>query len=167
MVKTIFILGIFSVIIFSSCTEKFSELVLSRKNYTGNQLAINGYFYSFSQTSTGKTYGTIIVLYENGTFLYVGSPDATTVDELNKEVVRVNGFGPRQFRQGLGVFQIENSQIKIERWLENSNGPIPRMIFNGQILNDTTFRMALFKDVKDWKFCPFSPKPDSTNQFIK
>lgn len=152
-----------------SCTQTFSDLATTRIDYKGNQMAINGYYYSFSKTKVGKPFGDIILFYTNGIFLYLGSPEVNTIEELDKYILWSNSVGAPNYRQGWGVFQIEASQIKIERWLENSNGKIPVMTFNGQILNDTTFRMGLFKEVQDWKFRSFSPKPDSSNAkiFIK
>ena len=146
--------------------ERFDMLTLERKNFNGNEIRTDGYYYAFSKTSTGESLGTIFFLYKNGVFFYLGSPKVSTVADL-EAYTRPYIANPNGGRRNWGVFQVEGSQISIERWLYNSGGKIPAQVFQGQILNDTTFRMELFSTIETWKFRPFAPKPDSTNAYVK
>ena len=77
-----------------------------------------------------------------------------------------------------GVFNIKNNQILYERWCP-SEPPYRTYVREGNIINDTTFvitklyRMVNGKKTEEselnevYHFKQFSPKPDSTNKFIK
>ena len=148
--------------------ERFDMLTLERKNFNGNEIRTDGYYYAFSKTSTGESLGTIFFLYKNGVFLYLGSPKAAVISDLEQYIRQHNTTtGIPTDRESWGVFQIEGNQMSIERWLITSGGKIPAKVFQGQILNDTTFKMELFSTIETWKFRPFAPKPDSTNAYVK
>lgn len=166
MVKLIAVLFIFSLSHLCCQGEKFDMLTLERKNFNGNEIKTDGYYYAFSRTPIGDTLGTMFFLYRNGVFFYLGSPKVSTVADL-EAYTRPYITNPSGGRRDWGVFQVEGSQISIERWLYNSGGKIPAQVFQGQILNDTTFSMKLFSTVETWKFRAFTPKPDSTNAYVK
>jgi len=72
------------------------------------------------------------------------------------------------------IFQIENSIITIQGWENNTGSGSHVLTKYGKILNDTTF--VLNQEIVDdkskkinekYEFREFSPKPDSTNVYIK
>jgi hypothetical protein len=162
MVKKIIL---FISVVFGGCQRTIDMQTLERKNYSGSELKIDGYYYSFSKTTTGESLGTIFFLYKNGVFLYLGTPKASTILELDQKVLE---YKPAtNIREYWGVFQVNGNQISIERWLLSSGRNIPAKVFKGEILNDTTMSMELFANVETWKFRAFTPKPDSTNAYVK
>ena len=66
-----------------------------------------------------------------------------------------------------GLFQIEVSIIKIEKWVPSSGGPTKAYLREGEILNDTTFYLMHREKKEIYHFKQYSPKPDSTNKYIK
>ena len=113
---------------------------------------------------------------------------------LNGVIINVNGYvineGEEEFRKRIidgsaisvikryqykyGLFQISNNIIKIEKWAPGNGGFPLSFLKDGKILNDTTF--VLYNNSKEgeidtigniYHFKQFSPKPDSTNKFIK
>jgi hypothetical protein len=74
-----------------------------------------------------------------------------------------------------GVFNIKDNIIKFERWYPGQ-GAKKAYVREGIILNDTTFHITKsyrsngseLKDADEvYHFRKFSPKPDSTNVFVK
>jgi hypothetical protein len=168
MVKYEIVLLITFVTFFSCQKRTFDMQTLERENYRGKEIKTEGYYYAFSKTSTGESSGTIFFLYQNGVFLYLGSPKSGTIKELDNYVLQHNTASTiPDAREFWGVFQIEQNQVSIERWLFSSGRNIPSKVFQGQIVNDTTMSLKLFDIVETWKFRAFSAKPDSTNAYVK
>lgn len=74
----------------------------------------------------------------------------------------------------IGVFQINTESINFEIWEAGRN--ITTFSHFGKILNDTTFLLEkrinniinkTFTENLTYRFKQFSPKPNSTNNFIK
>lgn len=74
----------------------------------------------------------------------------------------------------IGVFQINTESINFETWEAGRN--ITTFSHFGKILNDTTFLLEkrinnitnkTFTENLTYRFKQFSPKPNSTNNFIK
>jgi hypothetical protein len=166
--------------LFTSCKKdrlsKDDELSIQRTPYTGNQLRIDGYYFEKSNNS----YFSLYCFYRNGGLLAAGGVFSSTqemVEYLNKELINSQKY--KEYKSNWGVFNIEGNQIKFERWYPSSGGGLPAYVRAGEILNDTTFvikesyRMQKGKkiEVKErdetYHFKQFSPKPDSTNSFIK
>ncbi|MCK9451808.1 MAG: hypothetical protein M0Q90_08970 [Bacteroidales bacterium] len=169
-----FLAGVLS---FSNSCEKLmkdDELVLQKQNYTGNQLRLDGYYYEEFE----EKYYSIYFFYEDGTLLY-GDGGFTKKEfiEHEKEFTKdvwLNGV--KSYKAYWGLFMIENDSIVFERWYPSSGGPFPAHRRSGKILNDTTFLIT--KSIRSngkeeqklneiYHFKKFSPKPDSTNVFIK
>lgn len=77
-----------------------------------------------------------------------------------------------------GVANVQSDSIQIEHWFPQTCGR-PSAIYRGSVVDDTTFVIdqMQFKDIhsevsepsslfKTFHFRPFSPKPDSTNDFV-
>ena len=170
MVKTNFLVLIFLSTLLQGCSVLlgggYDELRLKRKDYLGNNLKTAGYYYGFSNSPPSTA--AIIFLFNNGIFLYHSSIDANTVEDLdNYFKTRYRPTSP-DFREAWGVFQVENDQIKIERWLDGP-GKLPTGLSQGKILNDSTLYLINILDSHTWRFRNLNPKPDSTNanKFIK
>lgn len=160
-----------------SCKKLYpdDELSMSRQNYNGNTLRLDGY-YSYDWGDAMNVY----FFYFNGVILDGNSFEKQELEE--KELKYVNGefydFA-KNSKLNWGVFKIESDIIKFEQWYPGS-GPAKRAyIREGKVLNDTTFHITKSYRMKNGKkkdennqneiyhFKKFSPKPDSTNKFIE
>jgi hypothetical protein len=157
-------------------TLQDDELTLNKMPFTGNQLRIDGYYYSIdSQSNTIKA---SYFFYKDGTVLHGGGwPYENQFEGLE------SNFSSESWQENIkenklkwGVFQIDGDKISFERWYPSSGGPSPAYIRSGEIQNDTTF--IITKSVRPktgeekvlnevYHFKAFSPKPDSTNSFVK
>lgn len=151
------------------------DLSLSRSDYNGNQLRVDGYFY---QERDGYFY-TMYCLYTNGMLLYLGGGfSQAEVIEL-EDRIRNGSFyaSAKEFKNNWGVFNIENNTIKFEKWYAG-DPPLKAYVRAGEIINDTTFvinesyrmqggkKTEVRAKAETYHFKAFSPKPDSTNKFI-
>jgi len=142
------------------------ELSLIRKDYGGNELKLNGIFFTEKETSSGFI-NPAYCLFRNGIIRYGGS-------NLNNL-----GWNQDDDKTEWGVFIIDSGIIQFERWYPSSGGPLEAFVRAGTILNDTTFhitesyrvvdgeRTQLDSEDEIYRFRALSPKPDSTNVFIK
>lgn len=121
------------------CIKKWfkdDELSLEREPYEGNSLRIDGYFYD----KVDNKFYSIYFFFRNGIILY-GGGDYTENEMIKKEkeyqtkdwVSHV-----KESKSRWGVFQINNNEIKFERWYP-SNPPLEAWVRSGTILNDSTF----------------------------
>lgn len=158
---------------------KDDDLFLSRQNYTGNQLRIDGYYYN-EYGSGNETRREIYFFYRNGILLKGGVPLLTELSIRENEFKNGTYYNyVKDSKLDWGVFQINGNNIKYEHWYPNSIGPLRAVIHEGIILNDTTFLITQTYRMKDgnktdvsfenllYRFKKLSPKPDSTNQFIQ
>lgn len=177
LITTLILLSIF-ISLFSCCKSLIppdDKLTLTRENYDGNELKIDGYYYRLDYTKAEGYYDTYF-FYKNGIVLYPGTISEST---LNKFIEYLQNFdkSKNNYKSSWGVFLITDSIIKFEKWYPSSAfEPTPTYIREGKILNDTTFQITKtyrgngseLKVVDEiYHFKKFSPKPDSTNVFIK
>ena len=166
---------------FTSCAKlgilQDDELSLQRQDYTGNQLRVDGYY--FSEYANGSIeYVSVYFLYRNAIILYGFSGLLSELPEL-EESYRNGTFYKhvKSVKFHWGVHQIEDSKIKYEQWVP-SEKPYKAYVREGEILNDTTFRITQRYRYKNgektevesknevYHFKAFSPKPDSSNTFV-
>jgi hypothetical protein len=172
MVKLISTIALL-IILLLGCKDP--NLIMPKRENSSNKLSLNGYYYlKESGSNTGII--SVLFLYQNGILLHVGGfkmslPEID--DYINTNILNYN-FSKN--RLGWGVYIINNFNITFERWYPSSGGPMPVYVRKGNILNDSTFIMLSSEkqNGKDKKFISetyhfraFSPKPDSTNNFIK
>lgn len=156
----------------SACTkDKYQddEFSLNRAEYNGNELRIDGYYAS---KAIGEDYSYLYVFYQNGVLLKPGVAENT--DEYIQKFV--DGFN-HNIKDFWGIYQIQDSTIQVEFYKPKMTEGLPAYIKTGKILNDTTFILTNEKRSKDgsesraisetYHFREYSPKPDSTNTFIK
>ena len=67
---------------------------------------------------------------------------------------------------GWGIYNIKRNLIKIQFWASPSGGGYAAPILGGEILYNEAFTLKYSDSIDTFYFRKFSPKPDSTNQFI-
>jgi len=169
------IMGLFLSI--NSCkkdNKKDDILSIQRVPYTGKELRIDGYYYK-----TWEDYIYPMFFYQNGIILNGGGfPKNELVD---REIEYKNGvfyIHVKEIKYSWGVFKIEGNKIFFERWYP-SEPPYKAFVNAGDILNDTTFNITESYRMQNgekskvqtentiYHFKQLTPKPDSTNSFIK
>ena len=176
--KNLFLL-IVVMLFFSSCdpfdVSKSDQLHLEKREYTGNQLRIDGYYYRYNNNK----YFDITFFYKNGIIVAPAGGGRNTIEEMDNYVMK-SFIQKNDYKQSMlwwGAFNIEEDNIAFEKWYP-SEAPYKAAIKEGKILNDTTFliikRYRLVDGVQtrvtvmddEYHFREFSPKPDSTNNFM-
>jgi hypothetical protein len=180
VMKTILIL-LFAILLTScsSCKKmnvcKDESLTLSRVEFTGKQLRIDGFYYGNPDTAWNNIVRfETFVFYANGILYQTGAEE---YDKLESYIESLTKTSEQDIKYVWGVFNIENNVIKIEHWWPAQCG-YPVILRTGEILNDTTFVLTKMerrdsqgtthKDINQgFYFRQFNTKPDSTNNFIK
>ncbi len=157
---------------------KDDELTLPLQAYTGNDMRMDGYYYQ-EIASTTEGFGSSYFFYENGVLFYSGGFRLDQQKEIENRFIDFGWIDDSSNRKHQwGVFIIDGGRIKFERWYPSSGGGLPAYVREGTILNDTTFRIERSYRIVDgdrteerdrneiYHFVEFSPKPDSTNEFI-
>lgn len=148
------------------------ELSLQRRNYTGNELRTDGYYYYYHNDGVNPERIVVFFLNRNGIIKTCGSP--ASIQDFES---RTNPCPSNSFKIGWGVFIVEKDIIKYEMWRgARALEPCPVIMHEGKILNDTSFHITSsyrsngserYTENNIYHFRQFSPKPDSTNSFIK
>ncbi len=166
--KKIILLFFLSLFFINCSKEKDDKLNLVQQDFNGNQLRLDGYYFTEKENFEGIIYSRY-TLYQNGIIRFLGGPN--TLDNII--------FSSANSKTVWGIFNIENNIIQFERWYPSSGGPLEAYVRAGKILNDTTFHITetyrLLNGEKTqyrlkdeiYHFKQFSPKPDSTNNFIR
>jgi hypothetical protein len=154
---------IFLFLLLLGCKERYENLELSREDYNGKELKTNGYYYRQAPKYTDPFF-----LYQNGVIYFPGITYDTDLDKVDVFTTNIPPLS-REDRAKWGIFQVKGATINIETWDIVSGGKIPTNIRAYTILNDTTITIKDSKSGENiiYKFRAFSPKPDSTNNFIK
>jgi hypothetical protein len=166
-----------TIVIFTnaSCEKELHELSMAKIPYTGNELRIDGYYYS---NQVYNNYNAVAVFYRDGACIHVFTSieGADTLNYIENNIL-LNESLISNFMNtptNIGVFQINTESIEFETW--EAGRDIITFSNYGEILNDTTFLIT--KQINNdsgksenenltYRFKQFSPKPDSTNNFIK
>ena len=166
---------LFIIILLSlGCEKKLYELSMLKTPYAGNELRIDGYYYS---NQVFNNHNGIAIFYKDGVcfhlFAQIESHDTLNYIEneilLDKALMRSFWNTPNH----IGVFQINGKSIMFETWEVARD--ITTFSNFGEILNDTTFLITnqvnndsgkSYSENLTYRFRQFSPKPDSTNTFI-
>jgi len=145
------------------CSTWRKPLRLTRIDYVGNEFKTNGFYYN-------RSLGNFLV-YVNGIYLH-GGTGQESLDAITYKWTK-SKFSESDFlnktAMDWGVFQINYPSILIEHWHGGDVGtPYPTATYHGKILNDTTIVLYDWPTGQDtFYYHPMSPKPDSTNRFIK
>jgi hypothetical protein len=164
-----------SLVLFTACSKsKFKADNLANPLQPNNSTALrlNGYYYE----TTGDLFQSVSFLYGNGVLIYAGG-SLTSLEELDEYAQRefVSGTSYKEDKAGWGLYIIEGTSFKSERWY-TGQGAQKSYIRYGEILNDSTFHITYStrfdgseRSDKDeiYRFRAFTPKPDSTNKFVR
>jgi hypothetical protein len=159
---------------FMGCNKLFppDKLSLQRIPYSGKELRIDGYYYRKLYNYNEELLN-IHFFYSTGIVRY-GGGGSTSFEEVEERILN-NQIVPGTSRTDWGVFHVKENTIKFEMWYPSSGGGAPVYVREGMILNDTTFHIIVSyrsngkeRNTEDemYHFRKFSPKPDSTNNFI-
>jgi len=164
---------LFIVFIAYSCQMIFGEddkLTMERKNYYGNELKLNGYYYH-------KAHGMIYTyfLFRNGLiFESAGSFKTEKWSEYEKKLKdTVSANKSASLKYNWGVFQIKESILQFEKWYP-SERPYRVSKKFGRIINDSTFIIIdtinnngeFFPKQYRYHYKRFENKVDSITDFI-
>ena len=153
-----------------NCDERES-FTMAKRNYEGNELRINGYYYN------SKSYPELF--YRNGITINGSLSDLISNISIVESLMLTGEYGSyiynNEYRWGL--FSIRNNIITRE--FKNQMSSIScKYPFkeSGIIINDSTFVMnSIYNYENDektetsndtFRFKEFTPKPDSINKFI-
>jgi hypothetical protein len=162
--KTYLFLFVFALLAYSCIgTLPDEELTIKRTSYYGNEIRLDGYYFEFLPSY--NTYSNLI-FYRNGVMM---SFDYTSkIKDFynnNKYVESV-----KKDKDSWGIYIVRNDSIIVQEWYLNPNNIVQFKVSNYKlkILNDTTLFIGTQNgDSAIYHFKQFSPKPDSTNVFIK
>ncbi|HYF04491.1 MAG TPA: hypothetical protein VEC36_14000 [Patescibacteria group bacterium] len=152
-------------------------LSISKTEYSGNQLRIDGYYYyTFKAANNQEKLSDFYFLYRNGVILYAGTYPLGNVQYYESEFrSKIWNAGIKNSKTYWGLFSVQGNQIQFDHWYP-SERPYSAFARKGTILNDTTFTITERYSVTDrndktasdeiYRFKQFSPKPDSTNPFV-
>ena len=148
-----------------SCTPTLST---ERETNISNKLNLQGYYYAEitreTDWGTKSIFYRVYVLYSNGVINY-NTVEVSNIERIPPLILEYQVKYPN-IPSSWGVYKIKNNDIMVDKWYPG--GFAPSIIMKGSILNDTTFMLQLDKHTIDtYHFKYMSPKPDSTNQFIK
>lgn len=144
-----------------------------RQENISNMIRLNGYYYG-DLTGNNPSTPSIYLIYKDG-ICYSGLGSYNISDIEDNSLVLSIIEAKRNSKPGWGIYKIENNFIEIQNWTF-STGCKPIIIQKGEILNDTTIKITSWKNSNSDKqhlvnaiflFHKYSPKPDSTNNFIE
>lgn len=154
-------------LIIGSCRRcKDEELKLTKTQYTGSEIRIDGYYHSTYDSSNKIV---VMVFFSNGTMCSKPTSD-TTLADIESHFIDGSFYNSCKIRKWVwGLYRINNNSIEIEGWkIQQCSYPAVR--FNGVIENDSTITTGnyAFRNLPDYTyhFKEFAPKPDSTNEFL-
>ena len=150
--------------VFFHCTSA-EKLTLVRGGYSQSNFKTEGYYYTRYENGY-----IALFFYENGVMYTTNAIlDVSNLDDLDDRIRSGHQGGKAvQLRWFWGVYQSESDTIKVNRWLSGTGSIYPAKLSKGKIISPTVIQMPWIDDqVTEFKFRQFSPKPDSTNTFIK
>ena len=141
------------------------DLRTSRQDYLNNAIKLDGIFYA--QNSNHQ-----IFLYKNGIYRSgCRNSDILSIPEkfkCNTDLVYLDSN--KKDRTNWGIYLIKQDSIYMEDWRIIGDCTYDVFSHTGKILNDSTLVIPIKYDgrtLDTFRFAKFSPKPDSTNSFIK
>ena len=178
------ILYLIIVLSFCGCCDPFGikkeKFNLQKNNIQSNNLKLDGYYYDINAFDQSKNDYMIDVhiIYRNGLITsYGGGSYLNKLNELDLKLQDQDFIDKiKNNKYYWGLVEIKSNNIKFEKYYPNS--PWQLYTKEGTILNDSTFQITKFykincgkkseeKDINQiYHFHKFSPKPDSTNNFL-
>jgi hypothetical protein len=140
------------------------DLRTSRQDYTGNKIRLDGIYHNSKDNQ--------FFLYKNGIY-HVGCVDPkqkNIPDKFGCSIWPDMVSASKNNRSHWSIFTVKNDSIYVEKWELVSDCTYDVFSYNGKIINDSTLIIPINRDgtkSDTFRFAKFSPKPDSTNSFIK
>lgn len=165
-----------AVLIMNSCCNSTKyDLIIDKEPYFGNELRIDGYYYSQYEGTGNDKIGNVLFFYRNGTVLHGSSFSPRNFEMLEKFYLDGEYEAFIGEKDVWSTFKVRSDSLVFERWNPPtmSKGPEPILYFS-EILNDTTFvvyqcklysEQELYEKNETYHFRKFDHKPDSTNNF--
>lgn len=176
MVRLLGILFLCNILI--ACRDQ--QIMLQQHYRSGTlPLKVDGFYWVKVSDTNYNIWKDTFFLYENGVLVYGGGIyDLCENSASFLQFIKRNS--DRVFKQknksSWGGYIIIGRNIQFEKWEPSSGGPMKTVVRRGHILNDTTFVISekfnhydgrTYPVQDTFRFREFSPKPDSTNRFIK
>jgi hypothetical protein len=146
---------------------------MTKTPYSGDELRIDGYYYSNIRPAN---YIGVAIFYMDGFCIHtwIKPVNQDTLNYIESEILLNNECinKMKNTPSNIGVFRIMYPDIQIEAW-EYRTDPTSHF---GKIINDTMFIInkrvnnrteETYSENLTYRFKQFSPKPDSTNVWIK
>ena len=162
--------------LFNNCEKIYPDdkLSLTKTEYTGQQLKIDGYYYTINKFSNKAS---VYVFFNNGVLLNVGGGfDLTKSNDIENALSSFAFISKlKQDKTAWGLFIVKSDIIEFEHWYHSGGSQKIVYLKSGIIINDTSFQITSSKRTDGselrakneiYYFKEFSPKPDSTNAFV-
>jgi len=165
IMKTKLITVVLIIISMCSCLRTLPDEVFSMMQipYNGKEIRLDGCYVSDKVFNKRCEYN---FFYSDGV-LFVFS-DLVNIENISQFTGGIDDM--RKYKSCWGLFQVENNIIKAQRW-KSSDDAVQSIVQNRtyKIINDTTLSIDILNDgdINYYHFKKFTPKPDSTNVFIK
>jgi hypothetical protein len=168
------LISVFVTTLLTGCNKDY-ELEMLRQEYAGNELRTDGYYeYKYYPSENNHSYA--IFLYRNGVWMTVIGRDVNGVHDESEDRLTDEEFIShiKKTKTCWFIFQIKGKDITVQGWEHNTGNGRRILTRYGKILNNTTFELN--REIIDnksrvinqlYEFRKFSPKPDSTNNYIK
>lgn len=162
IISTLYIL-----LFITSCFDKPLTITKEESVRDLEKLRMDGYYLSTSEGEISSYH--ILVLYNNGV-LQASNGLYEEGEEIEHNVLgRLNAIPSEKGHWG--VFNIRNDGfIEVQYWVGTNKNKYAVSKLNGKILSDTSFflkHQEYYNSIDTFHFRKFTPKPDSTNQFIE
>lgn len=162
----VFVICLLYILAFSCCEDE--DLTIKKTAYTGDEIRLGGCYYGINITDSN--YATYMFFYQDGVML--SFRDISDITSLN-QFMYLDDI--RKEKTMWSVFSINDSVITTQGWGQPWGHGRPLVTDYGKIINDTTIlwykqentRTGTYEYNSVVNFRKFSPKPDSTNVFIK
>ncbi len=160
-----------SMVMTCCCIFPDEDLSMTRVDYNGDQLRIDGYYYYQHENPMSTL---VLFLYRNGAIISTRAYPSHDLKVVEKEMLsEYDKIRNEKIRWG--VFMIIENKIECEKWVLPTEVTSVKKMY-GNIENDTTFHItkifhAYNKKTYDtneiWRFKQFENKPDSSNNYIR
>ena len=159
------IISLIFIVLFLSC-DKYSrkDFSFERMDYEGDEIQINGYFYDKRNADEYE----VFYLYRNGVVfgphIYRQHTSQSDLEEnlRSRALTHTEDGTPPDW----GIFQVIDDDVILEVWDQIGGGPYPVHRMEGVIQENNTLDFSAINEGV-FEFQEFSPKRDSTNQWIE
>lgn len=182
ILKALLLISFWMAITSASCQKRYN-LGIPRIPYTGNELRIDGYYYSPSVIIENlghyreMAFYDIIIFYRNGLLMNTSMDIDEGADSIKTIENRLRSL-PSEWMlgtsDGFGTFSIHNQTLRMSQW--SKEWDLLALECEGKIINDSTFTTIYYSkseskknylNVRTYHFKQYRPKPDSTCVFIE